>query len=194
MWGFLFSSRRLHTRCALVTGVQSCALPISPADWAWIGGLFDVLLPAWHHGIAVVAHRFKKFTPEGAFQFLQDFGVRNTFLPPTALKMMRSVDKPETRWNYRLRSVASGGESLGAELLDWGRRTFGLTINEFYGQTECNMTVSSCDGIVSTRPGAIGRAVPGHKLAIVDHEGKEQNPGVAGSIDVRPPDPEAFLP
>src|SRR3546814_15952024 len=73
------------------------------------------------HGIAVVAHRFKKFTPEGAFQFLQDFGVRNTFLPPTALKMMRSVDKPETRWNYRLRSVASGGESLGAELLDWGK-------------------------------------------------------------------------
>src|SRR3546814_5400387 len=83
--------------------------------------------------------------------------------------MMRSVDKPETRWNYRLRSVASGGESLGAELLDWGRRTFGLTINEFYGQTECNMTVSSCDVIVSTRPGAIGRSVPGHKLRSEEH-------------------------
>src|SRR3546814_18603085 len=27
---FFFSSRRLHTRCALVTGVQACALPISP--------------------------------------------------------------------------------------------------------------------------------------------------------------------
>src|SRR3546814_6680117 len=26
---FFFSSRRLHTRCALVTGVQTCALPIS---------------------------------------------------------------------------------------------------------------------------------------------------------------------
>src|SRR3546814_9154423 len=25
---FFFSSRRLHTRCALVTGVQTCALPI----------------------------------------------------------------------------------------------------------------------------------------------------------------------
>src|SRR5690606_19122753 len=28
----------------------------TPADWAWIGGLLDVLLPAWHHGIPVVAH------------------------------------------------------------------------------------------------------------------------------------------
>src|SRR3546814_936527 len=29
---FLFSSRRRHTRCALVTGVQTCALPISEAN------------------------------------------------------------------------------------------------------------------------------------------------------------------
>src|SRR3546814_5421526 len=29
-WFFLFSSRRRHTRCALVTGVQTCALPILP--------------------------------------------------------------------------------------------------------------------------------------------------------------------
>src|SRR5262249_48299660 len=27
----------------------------TPADWAWIGGLLDVLLPALHHGVAVVA-------------------------------------------------------------------------------------------------------------------------------------------
>src|SRR3546814_7775514 len=29
---FFFSSRRRHTICALVTGVQTCALPIWPAD------------------------------------------------------------------------------------------------------------------------------------------------------------------
>src|SRR3546814_2853047 len=29
---FFFSSRRRHTRCALVTGVQTCALPISRQD------------------------------------------------------------------------------------------------------------------------------------------------------------------
>src|SRR3546814_2041589 len=37
---FFFSSRRRHTRCALVTGVQTCALPISRAGTAL--GLFAV--------------------------------------------------------------------------------------------------------------------------------------------------------
>src|SRR3546814_2123764 len=32
---FFFSSRRRHTRCALVTGVQTCALPISHSAWAF---------------------------------------------------------------------------------------------------------------------------------------------------------------
>ncbi|PLC51387.1 AMP-dependent synthetase [Pollutimonas subterranea] len=165
----------------------------TPADWAWIGGLFDVLLPAWHHGITVVAHRFQKFTPEAAFQLLQDFEIRNTFLPPTALKMMRAVASPEQRWNYRVRSVASGGETLGSELLDWGRRTFGLTINEFYGQTECNMTVSSCADLMPTRAGAIGRPVPGHRVAIVDEQGAVVQPGMSGNIAVLRPDPVMFL-
>src|SRR3546814_3114485 len=39
---FFFSSRRRHTRCALVTGVQTCALPICPESFlaigSWIGG------------------------------------------------------------------------------------------------------------------------------------------------------------
>src|SRR3546814_4167210 len=32
---FFFSSRRRHTRCALVTGVQTCALPISKVRIQW---------------------------------------------------------------------------------------------------------------------------------------------------------------
>ncbi|BCX04572.1 MAG: acetyl-CoA synthetase [Candidatus Roseilinea sp.] len=165
----------------------------TPADWAWIGGLLDVLMPAWHHGVSVVAHRFEKFSPEGAFQLMADLGVRNAFLPPTALKMMRAVERPRERWRYQLRSVASGGETLGAELLDWGRETFGLTINEFYGQTECNMIVSSCARLMPNKPGVMGRPVPGHTLAILDDSGQPAPDGALGQIAVRRPDPVMFL-
>ena len=169
----------------------------TPADWAWIGGLLDVLLPALHHGVPVVARRFQKFTGEAAFQLIQDFGIRNAFLPPTALKMMRAVADPQMRWKLNLRSVASGGETLGAELIDWGRRVFGLTINEFYGQTECNMIVSSCARVMEARPGIMGRAVPGHVLAIVDEQGRELPRGEQGAVAVRrfnpEPDPVMFL-
>ena len=152
----------------------------TPADWAWIGGLLDVLLPSWHHGVPVVAHRFEKFTPEAAFELIAQFGVRNTFLPPTALKMMRAAgDDVAQKFNCNLRSIASGGETLGSELLDWGHRVFGVTINEFYGQTECNMVVSSCQSIMDPKPGVMGRPVPGA--------------GEMGRIAVRAPDPVMFL-
>ncbi len=165
----------------------------TPADWAWIGGLIDVLLPAWHHGVPVLSHRFAKFDPEAAFALMAEFGVRNAFMPPTALKMMRRVAGARERWDYHLRSIGSGGETLGAELLDWGRETFGLTINEFYGQTECNLVVSNCAGVMPVKPGAMGRAVPGHEVAVVDDRGAPLPDGETGSVAIRRPDPVMFL-
>ncbi|WP_417680688.1 acyl-CoA synthetase [Roseibium sp.] len=165
----------------------------TPADWAWIGGLLDVLMPALYLGVPVVACRFRKFTPEAAFDLLERQKIRNTFLPPTALKMMRQVENPETRWKLDLRSVASGGETLGAELIGWGRKTFGLTINEFYGQTECNMIVSSSSAIMEARPGIMGRAVPGHDVNVVDDKGNVLGDDELGNIAVRRPDPVMFL-
>jgi len=164
----------------------------TPADWAWIGGLFDVLLPSWHHGVAVLARRFAKFDGEAAFDLMARHAVSHTFLPPTALKMMRGVERPE-RWNLVLRSVASGGESLGEELIGWGRRALGVTINEFYGQTECNVVVTSCAALFEPSVGAIGRAAPGHHVAIIDANGNEVPRGAIGDIAVASPDPVMFL-
>ncbi len=165
----------------------------TPADWAWIGGLLDVLLPSLFHGVPVLAHRMAKFDPEEAFRLMAQYEVRNAFLPPTALKMLRGVEAPRRRFNYRLRSIGSGGETLGAELLDWGRSTFDLTINEFYGQTECNLIVSNCAGIMPVRAGSMGRPVPGHSVAIVDEDGQPLPSGEAGTIAVKRPDPVMFL-
>ncbi|MFD1798083.1 acyl-CoA synthetase [Paracoccus aurantiacus] len=165
----------------------------TPADWAWIGGLLDVLMPALHHGIPVVSCRFAKFRAETAFALIRNHGVQNAFLPPTALKIMRQhPDAADAR--VQMRSVASGGESMGAELLDWGRAVFGTTINEFYGQTECNMIVSSCAALEPPVPGFMGRPVPGHRVEIVDPEtGAILPPGQEGAIAVLSPDPVMFL-
>ncbi|MBM3524100.1 MAG: AMP-binding protein, partial [Alphaproteobacteria bacterium] len=164
----------------------------TPADWAWIGGLYDVLFPAWHHGVPVVARRFAKFDPEAAYALMARHEVRNVFLPPTALKLMRQAGPPANA-RPRLRSIGSGGETLGAELLDWGRATFGVTINEFYGQTECNLVVSNNDDLMKVRPGSMGRAVPGHDVAIVDEAGAVLADGTTGRIAVRRPDPVMFI-
>src|SRR5438132_9588211 len=163
----------------------------TPADWAWIGGLFDVVMPAWHHGVAVVAHRPRKFEPDQALDLMARHGVRNVFMPPTALKLLRASGA--TNAGVRLRSLASGGESLGEDLIEWGRERFGLTINEFYGQTECNLMVGNGRDLPPVRPGWTGTAIPGHEVAVVDEEGRELPAGAEGSIAFHRPDPVMFL-
>jgi acetyl-CoA synthetase len=165
----------------------------TPADWAWIGGLLDVLLPSLAHGVPVVAHRFAKFDPEQSLALMAATEVRNTFMPPTALKMLRQVERPAERFGVRLRSIGSGGETLGAELLDWGRGAFGLTINEFYGQTECNLVVGNCAGQMDVRPGAMGRPIPGHRVAVLDADGQPLPAGQEGRVAIKAPDPVMFL-
>lgn len=165
----------------------------TPADWAWIGGLLDVLLPSWYLGVAVVAHRAEKFQAEQAFALLEELAIRNVFFPPTALKLLRQVADPQTRWKLSLRSIASGGESLGEELLAWGKRSFNVQINEFYGQTECNLVLSSAAASGVYRAGAIGKAVPGFNVAIVDDQGDVVAPGTVGHIAIRTPNQNQML-
>lgn len=143
----------------------------TPADWAWIGGLFDVAMPGLALGVPVVAARLDKFSPEACAAVIRAGDVRNVFFPPTALRMLKADAVMTAQGLPGLRSVASGGEPLGAEMLAWGQRSLGVTINEFYGQTECNMVVSACGAAFPTRPGAIGRPVPGHEVAVVDTRG-----------------------
>ncbi|MGS4915224.1 MULTISPECIES: AMP-binding protein [Mameliella] len=139
----------------------------TPADWAWIGGLFDVLMPGLALGVPVVAARMRRFDVDECTRIVSEHAVRNVFFPPTALRILKAADARITG----LRSVASGGEPLGAEMLAWGRVALGVTINEFYGQTECNMVASSCAALFDPIPGALGRAVPGFDIAVIDEDG-----------------------
>jgi acetyl-CoA synthetase len=154
----------------------------TPAEWAWIAGLFDALFPAWFYGTPVFAHRFAKFDPERAFAMLAKHKVGVSFIPPTALKMMRQVHQPRRRWDYRLRAISTGGEAMGEELLAWGRETFDTTISEGYGQTEMNLMLLNSPEWFEVKPGSCGRPCPGRKVAIVDGEGHLLPAGEEGQI------------
>lgn len=165
----------------------------TPADWAWAGGLLNVLLPALSLGVPVVAARFERFDPDAVWRLLAGQGIRNAFIPPTALKLLRGAGSIQGRYQLALRTIGSGGEALGRDTYDWARAELGLTINEFYGQTECNLVLGACAAAGVTRGGAIGKPTPGHTVAVIDDAGNPMPPGETGQIAVRRPDPVMFL-
>jgi len=162
----------------------------TPADWAWVGGLMNIAMGYLYQGVPVVSHRMGRFDAEGAFAMIARLNIRNLFLPPTALKLMRQAPAPA---GLNIRTVMSGGESLGADMLDWGRGALGVTINETYGQTECNLCLTSSASIGVQKPGAIGKPVPGFDVAIIDSAGNELPRGALGEIAVRHTTPVMFL-
>lgn len=163
----------------------------TPADWAWAGGLLNALLPALYLGVPVVFGRFERFNPQAAMRLMEERNVTLAFLPPTALRMMKNADV--SAGALKLRAVLSAGEQLGRETYQWAQQAFGLTVNEFYGQTECNLVLGSCAALGVSRPGAIGKVVPGHEVAVIDDHGQAVAAGQVGQIAVRAPDPVMFL-
>lgn len=156
----------------------------SPADWAWTGGLWDALLPTLFFGHTLVGYR-GRFDPERALALMERHKVTCTFLFPTALKMlMKAVPNPRERYRLHLRSIMSAGESVGETVFTWVEKSLGITLNEMFGQTELNYVVGNCAKLWPARPGSMGRAYPGHQVAVISALGRVAPVGETGEVAV----------
>lgn len=157
----------------------------TPADWAWIGALGDLVFPALHYGQPIVGYPMDGFDPDTAFSLMAEFDVTNAFLPPTAIRMLMDTDPAD--YDLSIEAICSGGEPLTSEILDWADEELGGTpINELYGQTEANLLATNCREWFEAKAGSMGKPVPGHEVAVVDSETGEEVPtGEVGEIAVR---------
>ncbi|MDL5360548.1 AMP-binding protein [Halalkalicoccus sp. NIPERK01] len=157
----------------------------TPADWAWIGALGDLVFPAWHYGQAVVGYPMGTFDSREAYSIMEEFDVTGAFLPPTAIRMMMDVDS--SRYDLSIEAICSGGEPLTPEILAWADDELGgVPVNELYGQTEANLLVTNCREWFPARAGSMGKPVPGHDVRVIDPETSEELPvGEVGEIAVR---------
>ena len=178
---------------------QDDAVFWSPADWAWTGGLMDALLPTLYFGREIVAYR-GRFSAETAFALMQRYRVTHTFLFPTALKaMMKAVPEPRAAYALHLRALMSAGEAVGDAVFGWCRDALGVPVNEMFGQTEMNYIVGNSHEKWPARPGSMGRPYPGHRVAVIDDQGRECARGTPGDVALHrldihgAPDPIFFL-
>lgn len=162
----------------------------TPAEWAWIGGLFDILIPSLACGVPVVASK-SRFSPELAKHIFETVGARNAFLPPTALKQLRASNVKIR--SGAIRTIGAGGEPLGAELQAWSYQNLGLEINEFYGQTEMNLVIGQNRTREQPPNSSMGGQLPGFEVVILDDRGAPAELGAIGEICVLTPNPGEFL-
>lgn len=167
----------------------------TPADWAWGAALGGTLFAAFHHGCAIVGRPRGSFDPEDAFATMERHGVTKAFMPPTALRMLTTVDDPTSRYDLSVETFAAAGEPLTPEVLSWVEETFDdVDLNEFYGQTELNLVVGNCSNWFETRPESMGKPLPGYDVRVLDPDSHAELPtGEVGELAVNPHDRRVFF-
>ena len=163
----------------------------TPSEWTWIAALGEVVLPVACEGFPIVATT-ARFGVEMAYRVLAEHGVTCPFLAPAVLRRMRAAPPPDPG-ALRLRAIMTGGEALAPETRAFVERTFGCALNDIFGQTEANHLATGCEARFRTPPGAIGRAVPGRRIAILDADCNVLPPGESGEIALAADDPIVML-
>lgn len=163
----------------------------TPAEWSWVAGLLDSLFCPWSLGFPVLTSTPGKFYPKTAFELIERYRVTHACIPPTALRMMAKDDSHKDFSLSSLRSVHGGGEPLTHEAFSWAKEKLGIEVREIYGLTEASFLIGNSP-LLKVRPGSIGKPYLGHKVDLLDEDGRSLPPGRLGQIAVRR-DPVVFL-
>lgn len=112
---------------------------------------------------------------------------------PTFYRTVLST--PEVEDGLDLSSVAvwvSGGESLGASVVERWQDRFGLPLHDMYGISELEVVIGNSPAN-PIRPGSAGRLIPGVRLSLRDETLDEVPPDTPGRVMIERGDPGLFL-
>jgi long-chain acyl-CoA synthetase len=144
-------------------------------------------------GAAQIFPGISRFDPPKVLESIERFGATSAFMAPTMVQVL--LDYPDLhRYNIKsLQTVQSGGGPMYAEVLKRAIEVFGPIFGQGYGQSEapsgiCGMHKSEYD--LTTPQGlkrlaSVGRESMGVRVRIIDEQGNEVAPNVAGEITVR---------
>ncbi len=155
------------------------------SDTGWAQAAWTCLFAPWNMGAAIFVWdaRGKKFEPQETLAMFERFPITTFFAPPTAYRML--VQEPLRKYQFpTLRHCLGAGEAVNPEVIEAWREGTGHHIYEGYGQTE-TVLVAATFAATPWKPGSMGPAAPGHRLAIVDEEARELPVGTEGDIAIR---------
>lgn len=162
-------------------------------SWDWMGfeGMLWAIMPAWHHGVPVIASPLP-FDPERAITLMADHGVRTFVSPPDHLSAL--TDMAFRKSHALPRAIASGPDALPAALHQSVERAFGVIANEIWGTCRVGAVAANNSGLMDLRVGSPGKAVPGVTVEAASLDtGAVLAPGHGGILAASPNTPGACI-
>jgi acetyl-CoA synthetase len=155
-------------------------------DPGWGYGLVCYMV-ALAMGVPVVSHEATP-TPELALRRIAELGVTNLATTPTLLRGIMALGEAAVRAHpVRVRCASSCGEPLNAEVVHFFRAVWGVTVMDHYGASEFGLPIGNLNAVpMEVKPGSMGLPLPGCRMAVVDDEGLEVEPGVVGHVAMAP--------
>lgn len=163
----------------------------TPSVWAWQGSLGDLVLPALHFGCPVVATP-GRYSDERVHATLAATGVTRAFLATAVLRRL-VLEPPGEPPATRLRVICTGGDPLPPGFGERVADLFGVGVNDDYGLTETSHIAAGCNALYPTPEGAVGRLVPGRRVAVLDDDLRPVAAGEEGQIASSADDPITML-
>ena len=179
----------LHVHGAIVAHYETGRLALDfhaddvfwcTADPGWVTGTSYGIIAPLAHGLTQVIDE-ADFDAERWYGILEREQVAVWYTAPTAVRMMMKGGAGAVRQHRfpHLRFIASVGEPLNPQAVNWGVEAFGLPIHDNWWQTETGGIMIANFAALDIRPGSMGRPLPGIEAAVVTRSAD-------GSVEVLP--------
>jgi len=150
----------------------------------WAKHAWSCFFAPWNAGATIFIYNYARFNAPAALDVLVKNKVTSLCAPPTVWRMLMQQDL--AKYKTSLRELVGAGEPLNPEVIDIVQRAWGITIRDGFGQTETTAQVGNPPGQLS-KPGSMGRPLPGYTVALLDAEGNEATEGeISLTLSPRP--------
>ncbi len=185
-WVFGVSTPLLYS-----ADLQPSDLYWSTSDLGWMSGAANSL-GTWFLGRSLFTYQ-GRFDAEIWADILDSYPISVLFSVPTAYRMLRENEELLEDVDLDIRHALSVGEPISSSLVKWSERVLGVTIHDTYGQTETGSRIINNYPTLETRPGSMGKPLPGVSIEVIDGDtGKILDTGETGQIGLRGDFPSFF--
>jgi acetyl-CoA synthetase len=172
-----------HLSTMYALGLLQGDIHLNVSSPGWAKHAWSCFFAPWIAGAAVFIANQGRFHARTMLDTIAANKVTTLCAPPTVWRMLIQEDLKSVQ--HSLREVLAAGEPLNPEVIDQVKAAWGLTIRDFYGQTETSAQVGNSPG-QPIKPGSMGRPLPGFRTLLLDPDDHEAEEGEL-SLALDPP-------